>query len=106
MNGKDLTVRSENKMVSADTWKLMMEQGTELIKSGFLPSSIKTPAQAIAASTINAAASIKRDSTLGSLTPGKQADLIILDVPNYKHLGYRFGTNLVSTVVKRGKVVH
>ncbi len=65
-----------------------------------------TPAQAIAASTINAAAAIKRDSTLGSLTPGKQADLIILDVPNYKHLGYRFGTNLVSTVVKRGKVVH
>jgi hypothetical protein len=44
----DLTVRSENKMVSQDTWKLMMEQGTELIKSGFLPSSIKTPAQAIA----------------------------------------------------------
>lgn len=65
-----------------------------------------TPAQAIAASTINAAAAIQKDSRLGSLNVGKQADLIILDAPDYRHLGYRFGTNLVSTVVKRGKVVY
>ncbi len=64
-----------------------------------------SPAQAIAACTINAAAAIGREDTIGSLEAGKQADLLILDVSSYPHLGYRFGTNLVQTVVKKGKVV-
>jgi len=63
-----------------------------------------TPAQAIAASTINAAHAIRRDHSVGSIEPGKQADLLILSVPDYRHLGYRFGTNLVRQVVKRGHV--
>ena len=63
-----------------------------------------TPAQAIAAATINAAAAIRRQAEIGSLEPGKQADLLILDVPDYRHLGYRFGTNLVDTVIKKGQV--
>jgi len=62
-----------------------------------------TPAQAIAAATINAAAAIHRTDRVGSIEPGKQADLIILSVPDYRHLGYRFGTNLVESVIKRGK---
>jgi len=63
-----------------------------------------TPAQAIVAATLNAAAAIKRTDTIGSLEPGKQADLLILNVADYRHLGYRFGTNLVQTVIKRGVV--
>jgi imidazolonepropionase len=63
-----------------------------------------TPAQAIAAATINAAAALQRQDTLGSLEPGKQADLLILDVNHYQHLGYRFGTNLVSHVIKQGRI--
>ena len=63
-----------------------------------------TPAQAIAAATINAAAAISRSTIIGSLEPGKQADLLILTEPDYRHLGYRFGTNLVDTVIKKGKV--
>jgi imidazolonepropionase len=63
-----------------------------------------TPAQAIAASTINAAHAIRRAEHIGSLEPGKQADLLILGVPDYRHLGYRFGSNLVRQVVKRGRV--
>jgi len=62
-----------------------------------------TPAQAIAAATINSAAAIQRQDKVGSLEPGKQADLIVLDVPDYRHLGYRFGTNLVQTVIKKGQ---
>jgi len=65
-----------------------------------------TPAQAIAASTINAAAALGRQASVGSLEPGKTADLLVLDAPDYRHLGYRFGTNLVSLVVKDGKVAH
>ena len=63
-----------------------------------------TPAQAIAAATINSAAAIGRSDEIGSLEPGKQADLIILNVPDYHHLGYRFGSNLVQTVIKKGRV--
>ena len=64
-----------------------------------------TPAQAIAAATINAAAAIGRADQIGSLESGKQADMIILDTPDYRHLGYRFGTNLVQRVIKKGQVV-
>jgi imidazolonepropionase len=61
-----------------------------------------TPAQAIAAATINAAAAICREDRIGSLEPGKQADLLILSVPDYRHLGYRFGSNLVQMIIKKG----
>jgi imidazolonepropionase len=63
-----------------------------------------TPAQAIAAATINAAAAIDREAILGSLEVGKLADILILSVSDYRHLGYRYGTNLVHTVIKKGEV--
>lgn len=63
-----------------------------------------TPAQAIAAATINAAAAIQRADRIGSLEVGKQADILVLSVSDYRHLGYQFGTNLVNTVIKRGQV--
>jgi imidazolonepropionase len=63
-----------------------------------------TPAQAIAAATINSAAAISRADRIGSLEPGKQADMLILSVTNYQNLGYRFGTNLVQTVIKKGHI--
>jgi imidazolonepropionase len=61
-----------------------------------------TPAEAISAATINAAHAIGQGDQVGSLEPGKRADLILLDVPSYQHLGYRFGTNLVGTVIVGG----
>ncbi|GAP20412.1 imidazolonepropionase [Leptolinea tardivitalis] len=64
-----------------------------------------TPAQAIAASTINSAAAIQRADRIGSIEPGKQADLVFLSVDDYRHLGYRFGENLVNTVVKKGRII-
>jgi imidazolonepropionase len=63
-----------------------------------------TPAQAIAAATINAAAAINLSDRVGSIEVGKQADLLVLNIPDYRHLGYRFGTNLVETVIKKGRV--
>jgi imidazolonepropionase len=64
-----------------------------------------TPAEAISAATINAAHAVGLGDEVGSLEPGKRADLIILDAPTYMHLGYRFGTNLVETTIAGGQVV-
>ncbi len=64
-----------------------------------------TPAEAVVASTVNAAYAIGRGADLGRLEPGFVADIVILDADDYRHLTYRFGTNLVRTVIKRGKVV-
>jgi imidazolonepropionase len=63
-----------------------------------------TPAEAIAACTINAAHAIRRADSIGSIETGKQADMLILSVQDYRQLGYRYGTNLVKQVIKRGRV--
>jgi imidazolonepropionase len=63
-----------------------------------------TPAQAIAAATINSAHAIRKSDTIGSIEVGKQADMLILSVSDYRHIGYRYGTNLVKQIVKRGQV--
>lgn len=63
------------------------------------------PSEAIVAATINGAHAINRASTVGSLEVGKQADVIILDVPNYEHIPYHFGVNHVEAVIKKGEFV-
>lgn len=62
-------------------------------------------AEALTAATLNAACSLGRGELLGTLEPGKQADLLVLDLPNHRHLVYEFGRNPVRAVVKRGRVV-
>ena len=64
-----------------------------------------TPAEAIVAATINAAHAVNRANDVGSLEKGKKADIVILNVPNHRFLGYRFGLNLVDKVIKDGKLV-
>ena len=61
-----------------------------------------TPAEAITAATYNAASAIGLNKTIGSLEIGKQADVIILDIPNHKFLPYKYGVNLVKNVLKKG----
>lgn len=65
-----------------------------------------TQAQALAAATINAAHAIGRGGAVGSIEIGKQADLLVMSVPDYRLIGYRYGTNLVRTVIKRGRAVY
>lgn len=64
-----------------------------------------TPAEALTAATFNAACAINREKQVGSLSIGKQADVLLLSVPNYKMIPYHFGVNHVSTVIKNGKIV-
>lgn len=65
-----------------------------------------TPAEAISAATINAAHAINRSHLVGSLEPNKQADILIMDVPNHAHIPYHFGVNLVDKVIKSGKIAY
>lgn len=64
-----------------------------------------TPAEALTAATINAAHAINRAHEVGSLEQGKKADVVVLNIPSYRFLGYRFGVNLVDNVIKEGKLV-
>ncbi len=60
--------------------------------------------EALTAATINAAWAIDKGETAGSLEPGKKADIIALDISSPWQIPYHFGTNLVSMVMKDGKV--
>lgn len=64
-----------------------------------------TPAEAITAATINGAHALGKANEVGSLEVGKKADVVVLNAPNHKFLGYHFGANLVDKVVKNGRVV-
>ncbi|MBI5361364.1 MAG: imidazolonepropionase [Planctomycetes bacterium] len=62
-----------------------------------------TPAEALTAATLNAAFAIGRGDKTGSITLGKQADMVVWDIPNYRHIPYHYGVNLVKDVFKKGK---
>ena len=64
-----------------------------------------TPAEAISAATINAAHALGYGEECGSLEPGKRADVIILNVEDYRDLPYRFGINHVHMVLKNGEII-
>lgn len=64
-----------------------------------------TPEEAITATTLNAAAALKLSDKLGSIEVGKQADIVLCEIPNYQYLPYHFGTNLVSKVIKKGTIL-
>ena len=64
-----------------------------------------SPEEVLTAVTLNAAAAINRAEKVGSLEVGKQADIVIWDAPNLDYVFYRFGQNLVKTVIKKGQIV-
>ncbi len=64
-----------------------------------------SPEEAISASTLNAAAALNMSSTLGSIEPGKNADIIVAGVPDYRHLAYHFGMNHVTHTIKNGTLL-
>ena len=64
-----------------------------------------SPAEAIVACTINAAHAIARGNNTGSIECGKQADLLILNVRDYRELPLTPGVNLVHTMIKSGRIL-
>lgn len=65
-----------------------------------------SPAEAIVASTVNGACALGLLDRIGTLEPGKDADLILLDAEDYRELAYWFGGNPVSTTMRRGRAIY
>lgn len=61
-----------------------------------------TPAEAIAAATINGAWALGLAQRKGSIEPGKDADLAIFDVNDYREIAYWFGVNRCRQVIANG----
>lgn len=64
-----------------------------------------TPAEVVSAATINAAFSLRRDRKIGSLEPGKQADITVFEVEDYREIPYYFGVNTCWMTLKKGEIV-
>jgi len=62
-----------------------------------------TPAEALTAATVNGAAALRREAQIGSLEPGKLADLMVLEAGDYREIPYYFGMNLCLRAMKRGR---
>jgi imidazolonepropionase len=62
------------------------------------------PAEALAACTVNAAHVLGRSERLGRLAPGYDADIVLLDAPDWRYLAYHLGGNLVTNVVLKGEL--
>lgn len=65
-----------------------------------------TPEESIAACTLNAAAAMARQETIGSIEPGKRADLAIFSVSDYRLIPYYFGFNLCAMTIRQGKIIY
>jgi imidazolonepropionase len=61
-----------------------------------------TPEEALAASTLNGAAALARSDRTGSIEVGKDGDLVLYDIPDYRYLPYHFGEQLVAHVIRKG----
>ena len=64
-----------------------------------------TVEECIAATTINGAAAVGLSHRLGSIEVGKDADIVLYDIPNYRHLAYHFGANHAVKIIKRGTIL-
>ena len=65
-----------------------------------------SPEEALLGVTLHGAYAMGLEAEVGSLRPGKQCDLLLAQVPNWRYLSYLYGVNHVSRVVKRGRVVY
>jgi imidazolonepropionase len=63
-----------------------------------------SPAESLAAGTVNAAHVLGRSDRLGRLAPGYRADIALLDAPDWRYLAYHLGGDLVARIVASGEL--
>jgi imidazolonepropionase len=64
-----------------------------------------SPEEALAACTVNAAHVLARGSDVGRIAPGFDADMVLLEAPDWRHLAYHLGGHLVRAVIRKGEVL-
>jgi imidazolonepropionase len=85
--------------------------GSSMVSSLLVVSSLAcsfmhmTPAEAILGMTRHAARALGRGDTIGSISPGKDADLVVFRIPDFRYIPYFLGGDIVETVIKGGQVV-
>lgn len=84
---------------SCPSFNLQLSINLGMLRYKMLPEEILT------AVTINAACACGREETVGTVEPGKKADLVVWDAPDWEMVCYRFGGNLAKTVVKNGHII-
>jgi imidazolonepropionase len=105
VDGRRLACSGVNVAVATDLcpvcWHLsqQMSMGFACRLSGL------TAEQALLGVTLNAAKAIRRDGRIGSIAAGKQADLVVFDVPDFRQVAFRFGGNAARCVIKKGRIV-
>jgi imidazolonepropionase len=64
-----------------------------------------TPEEALCASTLHGAAALGRSHEIGSIEVGKNADILLASVPDFRYLAYHVGVNHISTIIKNGTIL-
>jgi len=85
---------------SSMTQNMQLLWSVAALKMGLLPTEI------LWATTLNAARSLDLDQRIGSVEIGKQADLVLLDIPNLDYLPYHLGINHTIMTIKKGEIVY
>lgn len=98
-NGGAVAVATDFNPGSSPNLNLQIPMTLACLKYGL------SPKEALAAVTLNGACAINRGEKIGTIEPGKQADLVIWDAPDLEFLFYRYGNNQVKKVIKKGVVV-
>lgn len=83
--------------VTSATWSMPLVWSLACMRYGM------APAEALTAMTVNAAAALNKQNTIGTLTKGKRGDVLIFNVDDYRQIPYYFGGNLIYSVIVGGK---
>ncbi len=98
--GCNVAVATDFNPGSSMTQNMQLAWSVAALKMGMLPGEL------LWATTLIPAKSLKIDDRIGSIETGKQADLILLDIPNLDYLPYHIGVNHVKLTVKKGQIIH
>jgi imidazolonepropionase len=98
--GCDVAVATDYNPGSSTTQNMQLMWTIAALKLRMLPNEI------LWSTTYNAAKVIKMENTIGSIDVGKQADIIILDIPNLNYLPYHYGINHIAFTIKKGNIVY
>ena len=99
-SGCQVAVATDFNPGSSMTQNMQLAWSVAALKMGMLPDEL------LWATTLIPARSLGLEDRIGSIDVGKQADLILLNIPNLEYLPYHIGINHVKMTIKKGRVVH